>query len=754
MYRFFILMMIGLTVFSNGFTQSFPAIIPTPISTIQKEGYFELNNETILYYDSASINSKNFLASFLLQYYKIKLKAKPYNGDFKAINNSTNTITLHKQTAENETYYLNVEQKKIIIEGSEKGVFYGMQSLIQLLPTEISNKKIPCLTIFDAPRFSYRGLHLDVARHFFPVSFIKKYIDFLALHKLNTFHWHLTDDQGWRIEIKKYPLLTKIGSTRNQTLIGPYGSNKYDDKKYSGYYIQTEIKEVIDYASKRYINIIPEIEMPGHSMAALASYPFLGCTKGPYKVMETWGVADDALCAGNDSTYQFYQNVLDEIISLFPSKTIHIGGDECAKTRWKDCKVCQKKMKEHHLKDEHELQGFFIEEIEKHINKKGKKIIGWDEIMEGGLAPNAAVMSWRGEEGGIAAAKQQHEVVMTPGTPLYFDHTQSINEDSVTQGGLNTLKAVYNYNPIPESLMLHETPYILGAQANMWTEYMDNEKKVEYMLFPRISALSEALWTKLDNKNYNKFEAKIPSIFARYDLWKINYSKAYFDLESHVNNNDSGRIFWQLISKNKLGKIYCTTPNQSEKQINEAVSITQSGEYKAILKDEKNNPLSSEISQTFFINKATGKPISISIQPNKSYAANGAKSLVDGIQNKMGMPKSAQFLGFWGDDVDVIIDLQQEMNVDSILLHSFEQKASWIYRPKSVKFMVGTNEKELIVLNEETKISGVSNLIYAQKVEKLARFIKISIKNIGKIPESNPGAGNNAWIFLDEIEVK
>lgn len=747
-------MMIGLTVFSNGFTQSFPAIIPTPISTIQKEGYFELNNETILYYDSASINSKNFLASFLLQYYKIKLKAKPYNGDFKAINNSTNTITLHKQTAENETYYLNVEQKKIIIEGSETGVFYGMQSLIQLLPTEISNKKIPCLTIFDAPRFSYRGLHLDVARHFFPVSFIKKYIDFLALHKLNTFHWHLTDDQGWRIEIKKYPLLTKIGSTRNQTLIGPYGSNKYDDKKYSGYYTQTEIKEVIDYASKRYINIIPEIEMPGHSMAALASYPFLGCTKGPYKVMETWGVADDAICAGNDSTYQFYQNVLDEIISLFPSKTIHIGGDECAKTRWKVCKVCQMKMKEHHLKDEHELQGFFIGEIEKHINKKGKKIIGWDEIMEGGLAPNAAVMSWRGEEGGIAAAKQQHEVVMTPGTPLYFDHTQSINEDSVTQGGLNTLKAVYNYNPIPEALMLHETPYILGAQANMWTEYMNNEKKVEYMLFPRIAALSEALWTKLDNKNYTKFEAKIPTIFARYDLWKINYSKAYFDLESHVINNDSGKIFWHLISKNKLGKIYCKTPNQSEKEIKEAVAISQSGEYKAILKDEKNIPLSSEISQTFFINKATGKPISISIQPNKSYAADGAKTLVDGIQNKMGMPKSAQFLGFWGDDVDVIIDLQKEMNVESILLHSFEQKASWIYRPKSVKFLVGINEKELVELNEETKISGVSNLIYTQKIEKLARFIKISIKNIGLIPEKNPGAGNNAWIFLDEIEVK
>ena len=411
-------------------------------------------------------------------------------------------------------------------------------------------------------------------------------------------------------------------------------------------------------------------------------------------------------------------------------------------------------MKANNLKDEHELQGYFIKRMEKYINQKGKKIIGWDEIMEGGLAPNAAVMSWRGEEGGIAAAKQQHDVVMTPGTPLYFDHTQSINEDSVTQGGLNTLKAVYNYNPIPESLMLHETPYILGAQANMWTEYMDNEKKVEYMLFPRIAALSEVLWTKLDNKNYTKFEEKIPAIFARYDLWKINYSRAFFDVESQVINNDSGKIFWNIMSKNNLGKIYCSTPSLKEKQINGAVPISQSGTYKAILKDEKNNPLSSEISQTFFINKTTGKPISLSIQPNKSYAANGAKTLVDGIQNKMGMPKSAQFLGFWGDDVDIIIDLQEEMNLDSILLHSFEQKASWIYRPKDVTFMLSNDGINYTQNAEKSEISGISNLIYCQKLSSKARFLKISIKNIGLIPENNPGAGNNAWIFIDEIEVK
>jgi hexosaminidase len=302
--------------------------------------------------------------------------------------------------------------------------------------------------------------------------------------------------------------------------------------------------------------------------------------------------------------------------------------------------------------------------------------------------------------------------------------------------------------------MQHETPYILGAQANMWTEYMDNEKKVEYMLFPRIGALSEVLWTKLDNKNYVKFEEKISNIFARYDLWKINYSRAYFDVESQVINNDSGKIFWNVMSKNKLGKIYCTTPNQNEKQINGAIEIAQSGTYKAILKDEKNNPLSNEISQTFFINKATGKPISLSVPPNKSYAGNGAQSLVDGVQNKMGMPKSAQFLGFWGDDVDIIIDLQEQTTVDSILLHSFEQKASWIYRPKEVTFLFSNDGINYTQHAEKPQISGNSNLIYCQKLSSKSRFIKISIKNIGLIPEKNPGAGNNAWIFLDEIEVK
>jgi hexosaminidase len=284
----------------------------------------------------------------------------------------------------------------------------------------------------------------------------------------------LTEDQGWRIEIKKYPLLTQTGSCRNQTLIGPYGTGQYDGKKYCGYYTQEQIKDIVKYAAARYINIIPEIEIPGHSMAALTSYPFLGCTKGPYKVMETWGVSDDVLCAGNDSSFTFLENVLDEVMQLFPSKLIHIGGDECPKERWRDCALCQKRMKENNLKNEHELQSYFISRIEKYLNSKGRNIIGWDEILEGGLAPNATVMSWRGEEGGIAAAKSKHNAIMTPGTPVYFDHAQSKNEDSLTNGGYNSLKMVYDFELIQNELKNEEAKYILGAQAKMWTEYMNN----------------------------------------------------------------------------------------------------------------------------------------------------------------------------------------------------------------------------------------------------------------------------------------
>jgi hexosaminidase len=502
-------------------------IVPTPakLEMPTKAGVFTITKNTPLVLEGSGLEkSAAFLNVYLQKFYGFQLKVSK---NAKA----QNAIVLNYERLDNEipgAYNMEVTQKGVYIAGdNETGAFYGIQTLIQLLPVKAATQlPIPFVSINDQPRFAYRGMHLDVGRHFMPVTFVKKYIDYLALHKLNNFHWHLTDDQGWRIEIKKYPLLTKVGGCREQTLVGRYGSNKYDGEKYCGYYTQQEIKDVVKYAADRYINVIPEIEMPGHAMAAISAYPELSCTPNePKKAAETWGVFPDVFCP-TETTFTFLQNVLDEVIALFPSKYIHIGGDECPKDAWKKSDFCQQLIKDKGLKDEHGLQSYFIQRMEKYINSKGKKIIGWDEILEGGLAPNATVMSWRGEEGGIEAAKQGHDVIMTPGSHVYFDHPQIKKEDSVTIGGYLPLKKVYSYEPIPAQLSATEAKHILGAQANMWTEYLRYPGKVEYMLFPRISALSEVLWSPKEKRDWKDFERRLPVIAQRYELWKVNYSKA------------------------------------------------------------------------------------------------------------------------------------------------------------------------------------------------------------------------------------
>jgi len=429
---------------------------------------------------------------------------------------------------------------------SPTGIFYALQTLYQLLPADIYGKnrsdikkwEIPCVNIEDAPRFSYRGLHLDVCRHFFPVEFIKKYIDAMAIHKLNRFHWHLTDDQGWRIEIKKYPLLTEIGSQRPETLIGHYYENmpqQFDNKTYGGYYTQDEAREIVKYAASKFITVIPEIEMPGHAMAAIAAYPYLSCTQKPLNVATKWGVFDDVFCT-RETNFTFLEDVLSEIMAIFPSEYIHIGGDECPKTRWKNCPDCQARIKKLKLKDEHELQSYFIQRIEKFVNAQGRKIIGWDEILEGGLAPNATVMSWRGIDGGIAAAKSGHNVIMTPMSHCYFDFYQAEPATEPTAiGGYVPLIKVYDFEPVPKVLTAEEAKYIIGAQANVWTEYITSASHVEYMAYPRASALSEVLWTNPENKNWTRFSANMLNAFDRFKALDINASKAFFDINAKVS---------------------------------------------------------------------------------------------------------------------------------------------------------------------------------------------------------------------------
>jgi hexosaminidase len=518
-------------------------IIPQPASLKMPRimANFSLSPTTKIVLEGTGLeNSVQFFNDYLKEFYGFTLETTS-----KA--KGSNNLTLNFERMDDSipgAYHLSVDQKGIYIAGdNETGVFYGIQTLIQLLPMPGDAKQlaIPYLQIADKPRFAYRGMMLDVGRHFMPVSFVKKYIDYLAMHKMNYFHWHLTEDQGWRIEIKKYPRLTEIGAWREGTVMGgkPWKGN--DNIHYGGFYTQDQIREVVAYATKRYITIIPEIEMPGHGSAAIAAYPWLSCfpdekTKIPDSLLseagkkaqgklvyEKFGVAEDVFCAGKDSVFQFLQDVIDEVAPLFPSKFIHVGGDECPKTNWKRCPLCQKRIQELGLKDEHELQSYFIQRMEKYINKKGKTLIGWDEILEGGLAPNAIVMSWRGEKGGIEAAKQKHTVIMTPSTYVYFDHSQSKHEDSITIGGYLPLEKVYKYEPVPPELSAEDGHYILGAQANVWTEYMQNPSKIEYMIFPRADALSEVLWSPKSSRNWENFQKKLPFQFKRYDLWKTHY---------------------------------------------------------------------------------------------------------------------------------------------------------------------------------------------------------------------------------------
>ena len=397
-----------------------------------------------------------------------------------------------------EGYRLSWKSNKLeLAGGSSAGVFYGIQTLKQTVPLDPAEADVlPSLEIVDRPAFPYRGMHLDVSRHFFDVAFIKKHLDAMAQAKMNTFHWHLTDDQGWRIEIKHYPRLTEVGAWRSGSQQGPYSLQYFDTLRYGGFYTQEEIREVVAYAAERHITVVPEIEMPGHALAALAAYPQFSCNQKPLEVARGWGVFDDVFCAGNDETFVFLENVLREVFALFPSTYVHIGGDECPKTRWKSCAQCQARMQTEGLKDEHELQSYFIQRMERFANANGKKIIGWDEILEGGLAPNATVMSWRGETGGKAAAQSGHDAIMTPGKPCYFDHYQARQDgEPHAIGGFNPVQAVYLYPVIPAGLSPEEATHILGSQGNVWTEYMLTPDHVEYMMHPRMEALAEVLWT-------------------------------------------------------------------------------------------------------------------------------------------------------------------------------------------------------------------------------------------------------------------
>lgn len=533
---------IGVLISTAAFAQGDPnlGIIPAPVAITRTNGNFILDKTTVLVNQSIDgAKMADLLNAFIVTKAGFALR------ETKITQPNQRAIVLTSVGADQlpaEGYTIKVTPKQVVLTGKGAGLFYAVQSVMQMMPDKIADKiTIPAVNINDYPRFAYRGTMLDVSRHFFPISFIKKYIDQLAYYKINTFHWHLTDDQGWRLEIKKYPKLIEIGSSRNGTIIGNYPGNGNYLTPVKGYYTQEEAKDIVKYAAAKYITVIPEIELPGHASAAIAAYPELSCFPGrdtfisdktPWagsrkgkQVQQTWGVFDD-IFVPSENTFTFLNNILDEVIAIFPSKYIHIGGDEAPKTYWKESPFCQALMKEKGLKDEHELQSYFIQTIEKHVNGKGRSIIGWDEILEGGLAPNATVMSWRGEDGGIAAAQQKHDVIMTPGSMgLYIDHKQSNSPDEpVTIGGFAPYQKIYAYDPIPKVLTADERKYIKGVQANMWTEYIKTPEKAENHAFPRILALSEIAWSPVERKDLKNFsEQRLPIHLARLDKMGINF---------------------------------------------------------------------------------------------------------------------------------------------------------------------------------------------------------------------------------------
>ncbi len=752
-------------------------IVPQPaeINWPQTKGNNTITSNTpIVLAGSGLENSANFLNDYLQRFYGFKLKIIK-GTNFK------NAIVLNYERIEHEipgAYIVNSYNGGIYIAGDNaEGVFYGVQTLLQLLPpadTKSPAAKIvlPWVNISDYPRFAYRGLHLDVGRHFMPVDFIKKYIDYIAQHKMNYFHWHLTEDQGWRIEIKKYPRLTQVGAYRYGTITGKKPGTGNTNTKHGGFYTQAQVKEIVAYAAKRYVTIIPEIELPGHSSAAIAAYPELSCfpkeptvipggngsiaskKAGGKLVQETWGVFEDVFCP-TEYTFQFLQDVLDEVMTLFPSKYIHIGGDECPKEAWKRSAFCQQLIKEKGLKDEHELQSYFIQRIEKHINKKGRTIIGWDEILEGGLAPNALVMSWRGESGGIEAAKQNHQVIMTPGSHVYFDYAQSENEDSITISGYTPIEKVYAYEAIPAELPADKHHFVMGAQANVWTEYMTNPRKVEYMIFPRLAALSEVLWTPKEKRSWEAFEKKLPQLYKKYENNKINYSTAFYDIHSTtLKDTINNGLLWKLFTNATESKItYSTTKDTAISEYRSPLAIKNTQTIKAVV--SVNGVVKQILLQSFTFNKATAQKITLANTPSKNYPGDGAFTLVNGIWNERGLQKRHEFLGFSGANLDATIEMSSLQTIKEVNVGILEAVNSWIYRPAAIEVYIsadGSNYTLAGTANQFTMATPLRKVGVSFQPQQ-AKFIRVVVKNYGTIPAGNPGAGSPAWLFADEIEI-
>lgn len=679
-------------------------VVPQPKEVnLTEESPFMLVSNTVIYYEKGLQREAEFLSEYANEILGYMLETAP-------LGDQTDGIVLKVVPEEfdlEEAYEIDITPKQVVIKGADAaGVFHGIQTLRKSFPISTFHSPLsvsfPSGTIRDWPNFGYRGMHLDPCRHFIPLDSVKVYIDMLALHNMNQFHFHLSDDQGWRIEIKKYPELTEIGAYRNGTVIGHNG-NLYDTIRHGGYYTQEELRGLIQYAAERHINIIPEIDLPGHMQAALACYPQLGCTGGPYEVWKRWGVSDDVLCAGNEETMLFVEDVLNEVMDLFPSPYIHIGGDECPKVRWEQCPKCQKKIQELGIKGDERfsaedyLQSYVMNRMAKVVEARGRRVIGWDEILEGNVSETAIIMSWRGTQGGIEAARKGHDVIMAPSSHLYFDYYQSedIASEPMCIGGYLPVSRVYEFQPLPAELTPEQQKHIIGVQANIWTEYIASFKHVQYMAMPRMDALAELQWNNPEDRDFDAFVNRCRHMAELYDLFHYNYA-------THIFNPQ----VW---------------------------------------------------TDTVAANLATGKPISLRQQPAENYTYEGASLLNNGELGRAAY-NSGRWLGFCGYPLDAVIDLETPSKMSQVRFHALTNKGAWIYNPRKVSVLVSDDGKRFRkIAQKEFPISRWDDkegvFAYELEFEPIkARYVEIIIEGYD-LPEDHSGYGHPAWIFVDEIEV-
>ncbi len=719
-------------------------LIPYPERVKQLDGNFILSSKTYI-----KNSNKKILDYFLSQ-------IKIFTGLQLEIKNESDSksiiffrIEKHFSVKNKEAYSLSVTRKEIVITApDEEGLFRGMQTLFQLIPASIkaehdgSPVNIPCCKILDEPKFKWRGLMLDCARHFMSVDFIKRYIDILAYYKFNVLHWHLTDDQGWRIEIKKYPKLTQIGAWRKE----PDGST------YGGYYTQKDIKEIVAYAKSRFITVVPEIEMPGHCMASLAAYPENSCTGGPFEVPDTWGVFKDVYCAGRDSTFYFLKNILNEVIKLFPGKYIHIGGDEVPKDRWKACPRCQARIKTLGLKNEDGLQSYFIKRISNYLNSKGKHVIGWDEILKGGLAPGAIVESWQGTQGALDAAAQGHYVICSPASHTYLDADPE-NLD---------LRIAYSFNPIPKDLPADEQKYILGGEACLWTERAPQET-VDRKLFPRLLALSEVFWSDPQDSNFDEFHSRVEMAYDDLNARGIQYGPETKAISFKTSFDEVKKEFTVTIipgqkdleirytedgsEPDTLSSLY-TSPIIINKTINLKVAAFRKNVY-----------VGKEINLSFVFDKALNANLTLINKYDERYRAGGPNALIDGIRGTDNF-RDGLWQGYSGEDFEGIIDLKKETEISKVSPRFLQDAGSWIFMPKDVKVSLSKDGKnyfdEKTITNDvpQKNPDVVLKDFTAEYKNQKARYIKVIGESIKKCPPWHPGAGQDAWLFIDEIVVE